>query len=224
VGRLQCRGQKYDCFDRIGAKPFSHLELPFIPQIPRSLLVLATFEWSDVELNPTEKVGILGDLIGRIWTGAITLLKLTKKADYALMAMKHLAERPSQGSRSAKDVADAYGIPPEALAKILQRLAKAGLLQSQHGTNGGYTLARPAHTISAFEVIQAIDGPLFITSCITVRGECDQSDRCNIREPLRKVNESIEAVLKRIKVSHMREEPEETGAVAPKPSELVTIT
>lgn len=140
------------------------------------------------------------------------------------MAMKHLAESVSQGSRSAKDVADAYGIPPEALAKILQRLAKAGLLQSQHGTNGGYTLARPAHTISAFEVIRAIDGPLFITSCVTVRGECDQSDRCNIREPLRKVNESIEAVLKRIKISHMREETDEASAAPSKSTELVTIT
>jgi Rrf2 family protein len=151
------------------------------------------------------------------------LLKLTKKADYALMAMKHLAERSSQGSLSAKDVADAYGIPPEALAKILQKLVKAGLLHSQHGTNGGYTLARPAHTISAFEVIQAIDGPLFITSCITVRGECDQSDRCNIREPLRKVNDSIEAVLKRIKISHMREEPDQVEVSAPKGADLVTI-
>ena len=151
------------------------------------------------------------------------MLKLTKKADYALMAMKHLAEHANEGSRSAKDVADAYGIPPEALAKILQRLAKSGLLQSQHGINGGYVLARPAHTISAFEVIRAIDGPLFITSCVTVRGECDQSDRCNIREPLRKVNDSIEAVLKRIKISHMREEPEEAGAVPAKASELVTI-
>lgn len=152
------------------------------------------------------------------------MLKLTKKADYALMAMKHLAERPGHNSRSAKDVADAFGIPPEALAKILQRLAKAGLLQSQHGINGGYMLARPANTISAFEVIQAIDGPLFITSCVTVRGECDQSDRCNIREPLRKVNESIEAVLKRIKISHMREEPEERGTETAKLPELVTIS
>jgi Rrf2 family protein len=151
------------------------------------------------------------------------LLKLTKKADYALMAMKHLAERSSEGSLSAKDVADAYGIPPEALAKILQKLVKASLLHSQHGTNGGYMLARPAHTISAFEVIQAIDGPLFITSCITVRGECGQSDRCNIREPLRKVNESIEAVLKRIKISHMREEPDEVEVRAPKAADLVTI-
>jgi Rrf2 family protein len=152
------------------------------------------------------------------------LLKLTKKADYALMAMKHLAEHVSDGSLSAKDVSAAYSIPPEALAKILQRLAKAGLLQSQHGTNGGYTLSRPAHTISAFEVIQAIDGPLFITSCITVRGECGQSDRCNIREPLRKVNDSIEAVLKRIKISHMREETEEEAGTALKAAELVTIS
>jgi Rrf2 family protein len=164
------------------------------------------------------------DLYATVPIGYPPVLKLTKKADYALMAMKHLAEHPSEGSRSAKDVADAYGIPPEVLAKILQRLVKKGLLQSQHGTNGGYTLARAAHTISAFEVIQAIDGPLFITSCITVRGECDQSDRCNIREPLRKVNESIEAVLKRIKISHMREEEEEQGSRAPKPAELVTIT
>jgi Rrf2 family protein len=153
------------------------------------------------------------------------MLKLTKKADYALIAMKHLADQAhgGAGSASAKDVADSFGIPPEALAKILQRLTKAGLLQSQHGTNVGYRLARAAHTISAFEVIQAIDGPLFITSCVTVRGECGQSDRCNIREPLRKVNDSIEGVLKRIKISHMREEPEPAASGTAKPAELVTI-
>src|ERR1700675_348854 len=151
------------------------------------------------------------------------MLKLTKKADYGLMAMKHLAEHSAYGACSAKDVAESYGIPPEALAKILQRLAKAGLLHSQHGINGGYRLARAAHTISAFEVIQAIDGPLFITSCVTVRGACGQSNRCNIREPLRKVNDSIEAVLKRIKISHMREEPEVAESAATKPAELVTI-
>jgi Rrf2 family protein len=136
------------------------------------------------------------------------MLKLTKKADYGLMAMKHLAEHGHGAACSAKDVADSYGIPQEALAKILQRLVKAGLLISQHGTNGGYTLARSPETISAFEVIRAIDGPLFITSCITVRGECDQSDRCTIREPLRRVNDSIEQVLKSISISEMRDEDE----------------
>jgi Rrf2 family protein len=134
------------------------------------------------------------------------MLRLSKKADYGLMAMKHLAEHPSQAACSAKEVADAYNIPQELLAKILQRLVKAGLLHSQHGTNGGYTLAGDATKITAYEVIRAIDGPLFITSCVTVRGDCDQSERCTIKEPLRRVNESIEEVLRRITVAGMREE------------------
>ena len=154
------------------------------------------------------------------------MLKLTKKADYGLMAMKHLAEYAHQGARSAKDVADAYGIPQEALAKILQRLAKAGLLKSQHGIKGGYVLARAASKISAFEVIRAIDGPLFITSCVTVRGECGQSDRCNIREPLRRVSHSIEEVLRRITISEMKEEvseKERPELAQNSPAELVSI-
>jgi len=81
--------------------------------------------------------------------------------------------------------------------------------------------------ISAFEVIKAIDGPLFITSCVTVRGECGQSNRCTIREPLRKVNESIEQVLKNIMISQMKEEPEVIDLQKreiQKPAELVKIS
>jgi Rrf2 family protein len=152
------------------------------------------------------------------------VLKLTKKADYGLMAMKHLAEHAHEGACSAKDMAGSYGIPQEALAKILQRLVKAGLLHSQHGINGGYTLVRDPAQISAFEVIQAIDGPLFITSCITVRGECGQTDRCTIREPLRKVNHSIEEVLRRISIAEMTEEAAEQTTPGRKLAELVTLT
>lgn len=152
------------------------------------------------------------------------MLKLTKKADYGLMAMRHLAERTQGEACSAKDVADAYGIPQEALAKILQRLVKAGLLRSQHGINGGYVLAREANHISAFEVIRAIDGPLFITSCVTVRGECGQSNKCTIREPLRRVNQSIEDVLRSITISEMKEEEVVVEAETKKNQDLVTLT
>ena len=88
------------------------------------------------------------------------MLKLTKKADYALMAMKHLADHAHEGTRSAsaKDVADSFGIPPEALAKILQRLAKAGLLHSQHGTNGGYTLALANNPVYYRDVLNGPSG------------------------------------------------------------------
>src|ERR1700728_3780200 len=98
------------------------------------------------------------------------MLRLTKKADYGLMALKYLAEQADLAeqagadlnlsiARSAKDIAEAYHIPPQLLAKILQTLARAGHLVSHAGTYGGYALARPAAEISAFEVIRAIDGP-----------------------------------------------------------------
>jgi Rrf2 family protein len=163
-------------------------------------------------------------LIRSFWSDNPFMLKLSKKADYGLMAMRHLAEHPQQGACSAKDVAESYGIPPEVLAKILQRLAKAGLLHSQHGINGGYTMARPAAEISAYEVIRAIDGPLFITSCITVRGECDQTERCTIREPLRKVNQSIEDVLKNIKIAEMTEAAEATVEPRKTLADLITLS
>jgi len=155
------------------------------------------------------------------------MLKLTKKADYGLMAMRHLAEHSAEGALSAKDVAEAYGIPAEMLAKILQKLVKAKLLQSSHGMNGGYALARDPKTISAFEVIKAIDGPLFITSCVTSAGrECYQTDKCTVREPLRKVNESIQDVLSRITIWDMKEEPAKkngNGSESMKGEELVTL-
>src|ERR1700748_2334277 len=93
------------------------------------------------------------------------MLRLTKKADYGLTALKFLAERPDMPSLSAKDIAKAYGIPPQLLAKILQRLTKAGLLRSHAGTNGGYALSRAPEDITAFEVIISIDGAPFFSSC-----------------------------------------------------------
>ena len=83
---------------------------------------------------------------------------LTRKACYGLIAVKHLAEQPRESSFSAKDLAGFHGFPQEALAKILQRLAKAGLLLSHHGIKGGYTLARDPHQISALDVIKASEG------------------------------------------------------------------
>jgi Rrf2 family protein len=136
------------------------------------------------------------------------MLRLTKKADYGLMALKYLAEQPGAGAQiaqSAKDIAQAYHIPPPLLAKILQTLTRAGLLVSHAGTNGGYALARSASQISAFEVIRAIDGPLFITSCITIHGACDLAGHCTIKEPLRKVNDSIKDLLSGIYISDLAE-------------------
>jgi Rrf2 family protein len=85
-------------------------------------------------------------------------------------------------------------------------LAKGGLVAARHGSSGGYALARDAAHISALDVIRAIDGPLFITSCVTSHGACDLTTTCSIREPLRRVNDSILEVLENVKISHMTDE------------------
>ena len=158
------------------------------------------------------------------------MLRLTKKADYGLMALKYLAEQAINAAgqsvpASAKEIADAYHIPPQLLAKILQTLAKAGLLVSHAGTNGGYALARSPREISAFEVIRAIDGPLFITSCITIHGTCDLDSHCTIKEPLRKVNDSIKDLLSGIRIADLAEAPgaDQHFAGASVGSGLITI-
>lgn len=132
------------------------------------------------------------------------MLKLTKKADYGLIALKHLAVAGRGRSVSTKEVADAYHIPLPILSKVLQRLAREGFLVSEQGTNGGYRLSRDPHLITALEVIRAIDGPILLTSCFTAHGtECDQSDNCTVREPLRKVHQGILTLLDSISISEL---------------------
>ncbi len=130
------------------------------------------------------------------------MLKLTKKADYGLIAMRHLAVAP-RAAASTKEIADAYGIPLPLLSKVMQKLTKSGLLQSIAGTNGGYKLARDPRAISALEIIRSLDGPIILTSCFTSHGECDQSEKCTVREPLRQVHEAILGLLAKMTVAEL---------------------
>ena len=121
------------------------------------------------------------------------MLRLSKKADYALMAMKHLAIKSDAGpsSTSAREIAEQYDIPIELMAKVLQRLARSGLLTSYQGTRGGYTLSRSTASISVADIIQAIDGPLTVTACSTQDEGCEQFEKCNVRDPLWRIKDRI---------------------------------
>lgn len=129
------------------------------------------------------------------------MLRLSKKADYALIAVKHLALR--EDSSSAREIAEQYAIPAELMAKVLQRLVSRGLLTSQQGTHGGYQLAKAPDTISVADVIQAIDGPLTVTACSAVQSQCGQFATCNVRDPLWKIRERIVSALSTCSVSEM---------------------
>jgi Rrf2 family protein len=131
------------------------------------------------------------------------MLKLSKKADYGLIALRHLALQEANGTASAAGIAEEYGISPQLMAKVLQRLARKGLVKARHGSSGGYTLARAAGQISALDVIRAIDGVQSITSCITHNGECQAAAKCTVRAPLQQVNDVIMQVLGAVTILQM---------------------
>lgn len=142
------------------------------------------------------------------------MLRLSKKADYALLAMRHLAANPDQGAVSARELAEAYDIPPELLAKVLQRLVRSRLLESHQGIRGGYGLARAAAVVSVADVIQAIDGPLTVTACSQDDHSCDQYSKCNIRDPLWRVKDRIVSALAATSIAELAADLPPAGAMS----------
>jgi Rrf2 family protein len=143
------------------------------------------------------------------------MLRLSKKADYALMAVKHLAAKQDQASCSAREISEAYEIPLELLAKVLQRLVRARLLISVQGTRGGYRLSRAATAIPVADVIQAVDGPLTVTACSDDDQDCEQYSKCSIRDPLWKIRGRIVDALTSVSVADLNDEPVTHPSVSP---------
>ncbi len=142
------------------------------------------------------------------------MLKLTKKADYGLIAMRHLTVvRPR--SASAKEISDHYGLPAPVLAKILQMLVRGGYLSSEHGSNGGYRLSRSPEEITAFDIVRTIDGPIFLTSCFTEDGDCEHHQKCSIRDPLRRIHEGIISLLTRMTMADLATDAEAAANALP---------
>jgi Rrf2 family protein len=149
------------------------------------------------------------------------MLRLSKKAEYALMALKDLASRPESEAASAREIAERYGIPVELMAKVLQRLVRQDLLASHYGTRGGYHLARSPERISVAHVIEAIDGPVMVTACTTVDDECEQFATCNIRDPLWRIKDQIVQALNSYSLQALAadESPLLPISLSPRPAE-----
>lgn len=138
------------------------------------------------------------------------MLKFSKKADYGLMALQYMAsvqfgDVTRNRIVNTKEIAEEHNIPVELLAKVLQTLAKSGIIESHNGPKGGYLLAREANAITIAQVLEAIEGPLGITDCYHDKdaSSCSQLERCNIRTPLLKVQDSIYQLLNSMTVEDM---------------------
>ena len=151
------------------------------------------------------------------------MLRLSKKTDYALIALSYMAAPGQRSVVSAREMSERHDLPLELLAKVLQRLVQKRLLTSVQGINGGYRLARPATQMSVAQVVEAIDGPLMLTACADASDDpCTQYSKCNIRDPLHRIRERIARALMACSVAELAAEAGSQAAAAPLP--VVRIT
>ncbi|HLJ56918.1 MAG TPA: Rrf2 family transcriptional regulator [Chthonomonadaceae bacterium] len=142
------------------------------------------------------------------------MLSLSKKTDYALLALSYLTEIGPSRAANTREIAEKYDIPVELLAKVLQRLAKQELIVSTAGPTGGYRLAKRPEAISVATVIRVIDGTPAIAQCFRADGHgCEQLDKCTIRSPLERINARIHQMLDLISLADIaRDDQGASGA------------
>ena len=133
------------------------------------------------------------------------MLSMTKRADYALLALSYLASRAKEDPNrlvNTREIAEQFELPVELLAKLLQILAKNGLVASHPGPTGGYRLLRSAGQISVAEVVTLIDGPVSMMHCSNGQdGACKQYNRCTIRDPLAEIEVRVKTLLEGISIA-----------------------
>ena len=116
---------------------------------------------------------------------------LSGTAEYALRAVVHIAQQPHGDPVRAVDLADAVDVPRNYLGKILHELARAGILTSTRGKNGGFQLAVPAEKLQLLQVVSLFDRVSETRRCILGRRECSDSDPCPAHGKWKAASEEI---------------------------------
>ena len=113
------------------------------------------------------------------------MLRMSKKVEYALMAMIEMTDHQDRELITAKEIAKRYHIPQEILGKVLQALSKKGLIESIQGVRGGYRAGNCWDEIPVAKIIETIDGPIELMACNKGNFcDCEQISVCNIKEPM----------------------------------------
>ncbi len=132
------------------------------------------------------------------------MLRLSKKVEYALIALMDLARDEGFDPVTTKTLSKQYSIPYDLLSKVLQSLTRKGLLQSVQGVRGGYVLARKAEIITLKEVIEVMEGPIALIPC-NHENECgcQQFDGCTIKSPMEIIQMELSKYFQNISVKDL---------------------
>jgi Rrf2 family protein len=132
------------------------------------------------------------------------MLMLSKKVEYALISLLHMAEARGGDLVTAKELSERYNIPADLLGKVLQALARSGIVEAVHGARGGYRLNRAIEAIRLGEVIETQEGPIHLARCQENPDSCDQFHHCNIKEPVLQIHEQLQNFINGISLASFR--------------------
>ena len=134
------------------------------------------------------------------------MLKLSKKTEYAFMAVKYMALKNGGNASIAREISDKYDLSFDFVAKVLQKLSKKNLIDSFQGVKGGYSLSKTPDKIALIDIILAMEPHYKLTKCMKNEGgyhDCSHWDCCQIRDPLAKVQMEIDKLFQNTKISHI---------------------
>jgi Rrf2 family protein len=127
-------------------------------------------------------------------------MQLNRQTDYAMRAVLYLATAPLA---SIREIAEAQKVPQEYLAKILQRLARAGIVATHRGVGGGITLARAPEKITMLDVIEAVEGPVALNRCFVRPGECPRESYCSMHDELDDIGGKLAGMFARVNFARL---------------------
>jgi FeS assembly SUF system regulator len=140
------------------------------------------------------------------------MIRLTNLADYAVVLMTAVARAPETRFSSGQ-LAEATAIPAPTVAKLLGTLARADLLLASRGVAGGFSLARPAGMISVAEIVEAVDGPIALTACVSGDAhDCAIEGVCGVRGHWGPINAAVRAALEVVSLADLLKPAAKPGA------------
>lgn len=136
-------------------------------------------------------------------------MRLSSMADYAVVIMAAAARHCGCARVSAGQLAEETGVPVPTVQKLVSRLTGAGLLRSSRGVGGGLKLARPPAAISIADIVEAVEGPIALTTCLEQgRHDCTLESACHVRPHWPQVNAALRGALAQVSLTQLVEEVE----------------
>jgi FeS assembly SUF system regulator len=131
------------------------------------------------------------------------MLKISKLADYGMVLM-HILTKNGSLKKSAKQISDVSHLPLPTVSKLLKQLCESGFVESERGVQGGYRLKCAPETISAADVIRAIDGDIALTECAMAESRCSLLEHCELKSNWQYINNQVNELLSTISIVDMQ--------------------